>query len=316
MTKLGILALALLILGCTATKNSILKAPDLPQVVEAKLDKQEQQREALKQFVADRSLSPGKASLVWFPYFGPFKEEALFCNNHAIPFFHEGHDEKAFAFIGLSYFSTEKEMDCQFSFGDGEQVHTEAIRGLHIVAISYPEEQLRVADNKVVLSTKDLRRAKHEAHLLEQAYLKGASEKLFSTPFDPPLLSKVTSSFGKRRVFNSVKRGEHLGIDFRAQTGTPIKAANSGRVLITGDFFFHGGMVVVDHGAGIFTAYLHLSKILVGSGDHVDKDTVVGLSGKTGRVNAPHLHWGVKVNGNWIDGASLIEASQEVFSRR
>ena len=111
-------------------------------------------------------------------------------------------------------------------------------------------------------------------------------------------------------MFNDKKKSQHLGNDLRARTGTKIPAANRGRVVYTGNLFFSGNVVVLDHGMGIFSMYGHLSKILVTEGSVVNQGDVVGLAGATGRVSGPHLHWGVRVNGSWIDGFSLIEASK------
>jgi murein DD-endopeptidase MepM/ murein hydrolase activator NlpD len=99
----------------------------------------------------------------------------------------------------------------------------------------------------------------------------------------------------------------HLGNDFRAPEGTPIPTSNTGKVVYVGDLFYSGKTVIVDHGMQLFSMYAHLSKISVAVGATVNRGDIVGLSGATGRASGPHLHWGIKINGEWIDGFSLVE---------
>lgn len=98
---------------------------------------------------------------------------------------------------------------------------------------------------------------------------------------------------------------EHLGTDFRAPMGTPVLASNKGKVVLAEDLFFSGNTILIDHGLSLFTMYAHLSKIDCKVGDVVEKGALIGHSGNTGRVSGPHLHWGVKVNGSWVDGFTL-----------
>ena len=113
-------------------------------------------------------------------------------------------------------------------------------------------------------------------------------------------------NFGHRRVFNGQPRAPHSGADLRARTGTPILAANSGRVVLAKDLFYSGNAVFIDHGLGLFTTYLHLSKIDVAVGDIVEQGQQIGLAGATGRVTGPHLHWGVRLLDARVDPFSLV----------
>jgi murein DD-endopeptidase MepM/ murein hydrolase activator NlpD len=108
-------------------------------------------------------------------------------------------------------------------------------------------------------------------------------------------------------VFNGEPRAPHNGADLRAKTGTPIRSANRGRVVLAKELFFTGNTVIVDHGLGIYLLYAHLSRIDVKPGATVDNGQVIGLSGATGRVTGPHLHWGVRIQGARVNPFSLVD---------
>lgn len=127
-------------------------------------------------------------------------------------------------------------------------------------------------------------------------------------PFDLPVKGCMTSPYGVQRLYNGKPSGNvHTGLDQRGAPGTPIHATAAGTVKIARMFNVHGGTVGIDHGQGVTSAYLHMSRILVKEGQEVDKGAVIGLVGSTGRSNGPHLHWGISVNGvqvnprQWID---------------
>ncbi len=204
------------------------------------------------------------------------------------------------------YYSEETQRTCALEDG-------RVILNVEISQFPYKEEQLRVAKSKVVLSEEAKKRVEKEWLMTRDIYNSSAPEFLFDQPFRMPLYTKITSDFGKRRVFNDLKKTSHLGTDFRAAVGVKIPVANSGRVVFVGDLFYTGNVVIVDHGMDIFTLYAHLSRIDVQQGQPVVKGQIIGLAGKTGRVSGPHLHWGVKVAGKAADGASLVESSKKQF---
>ena len=126
-------------------------------------------------------------------------------------------------------------------------------------------------------------------------------EPRWTGSFQPPAKAEVSGVFGSARVFNGVKKSQHTGLDFRVTTGTPVSATNNGMVILAQNLYFEGNCVIIDHGQGLLTLYLHLSEFKVKEGDAVEKGQIIGLSGGTGRATAPHLHFAVRWRGDlWI----------------
>ncbi len=116
----------------------------------------------------------------------------------------------------------------------------------------------------------------------------------------------MSARYGEKRTFNGVKPSQHYGLDLAGAAGQPVKASNAGRVVLVRDCFYSGLTVVLWHGAGLYTTYLHLSKALVGEGDRAARGEEVGKVGASGRVAGAHLHWGTKVNGLYVDPESVM----------
>jgi murein DD-endopeptidase MepM/ murein hydrolase activator NlpD len=137
----------------------------------------------------------------------------------------------------------------------------------------------------------------------------------FDRPFAPPrgeaafawpLLSETTGRYGDRRTYNGKQQSQHYGLDLDAAPGTPVLAANDGVVVMARDNYYAGLTVLVWHGADVYSAYFHLSRADVKVGEAVARGARVGLSGASGRATGPHLHWGIKVGGRWVDPESVL----------
>ncbi len=130
--------------------------------------------------------------------------------------------------------------------------------------------------------------------------------RLWNGPFEVPVPGRVTEGFGTRREINRAARARHLGVDLSGRARTPVRATNRGVVVVAGPFYYQGNAVYVDHGAGLVTSYMHLSRILVSTGDSVDAGQVIGWVGATGRVTGPHLHWSAYFGRILFDPLTLL----------
>jgi murein DD-endopeptidase MepM/ murein hydrolase activator NlpD len=138
---------------------------------------------------------------------------------------------------------------------------------------------------------------------------------MWTAPFMRPRTTIITSAFGSGRLFNGRLTTRHLGVDFRGGVGEPIRAANRGVVALVANFFLAGNVVYVDHGGGIVTAYFHMSKPLVSTGDTVSRGQVIGLIGATGRVTGPHLHWAARYGAITVNPLDLVSLRGSWYGR-
>ncbi|HDH49798.1 MAG TPA: hypothetical protein ENH31_02945 [Nitrospirae bacterium] len=177
---------------------------------------------------------------------------------------------------------------------------------LHVKKADFPTIHLTLPDSKVFLGPEDLKRAQTEAERLKAVW-DGISDKLWEGKFILPLDNKTSTAFGVKRVMNKKKVSIHRGVDIKGKKGDKIKAFNRGRVVLADDLFFGGNTLVLDHGQGIFSIYMHMSKFNVRPGDIVEKGEIVGLVGATGRASGPHLHFSTKVRNISTNPLSLLE---------
>ncbi len=176
-----------------------------------------------------------------------------------------------------------------------------------IHAAHYRTGTLSVSPKFVEPAPEALKQIEEESKVKSNVFASSASEPLWRGDFRAPVAAEPTDSFGTRRMFNKKLASIHKGADFRAPMGTPVHAGNSGVVVLARPLYFEGNCVIIDHGMGLFTLSMHFSRIDVHEGQHVNKGDVLGLSGATGRVTGPHLHWAVRWEGAYLDPLKLLK---------
>lgn len=183
----------------------------------------------------------------------------------------------------------------------------EMIQYSHILLkpASFPEIHLTLPEEKVLLNPEDLKRAEKEAEKLRQIWEK-STDKIWQGSFILPLDNDFSTAFGVKRIMNRKNISVHRGMDIKGRDGEKVKASNRGSVVLAEDLFFGGNTIVLDHGLGIYTVYMHLSGFNVKPGAYVSKGDIIGFVGSSGRSSGPHLHFGVKIFDLNINPASFV----------
>jgi murein DD-endopeptidase MepM/ murein hydrolase activator NlpD len=171
----------------------------------------------------------------------------------------------------------------------------------------YPRVPLKVPDRYTAPSPEDQRQIELDKEAKTEILKTVSAGREWKGSFAPPVNAEISGVFGVERVFNGLVQSTHQGLDFRVPSGTQVAAVNSGRVILARPMFFEGNWVVIDHGQGLLTLYLHLSEFSVKEGDEVSKGQPIGLSGGTGRATGPHLHLAVRWQGVYVNPQVLLK---------
>jgi murein DD-endopeptidase MepM/ murein hydrolase activator NlpD len=178
-------------------------------------------------------------------------------------------------------------------------------RKMLVQAAKYPSIKVTVAKRFTEPSKAQLERIHQDSSVKQDVFQHTNPDREWSGKFLAPVVAPVSDVFGTRRTFNGKVQSMHQGLDYGVPTGTPISAANAGIVLLAGPLYFEGNCVVLDHGQGLLTLYLHLSEIKVKQGERIAAGQEIGLSGGTGRATGPHLHFAVRWQGVYLNPATL-----------
>jgi biotin carboxyl carrier protein len=170
---------------------------------------------------------------------------------------------------------------------------------------SFPVQELTLPKRMAEFDEATLARIRREAERLEER-LSALSAPAWDLPFQPPVEEYRPTNFGARRVINREPRSPHAAVDIFLPEGTPVRAVSAGTVVLSGEQFFGGRSVVLDHGGGLFSIYYHLREAVVSEGQRVAKGDRIGAVGSTGRATGPHLHFGVRAAGGRVDPSLLF----------
>ena len=256
--------------------------------------------------MSENEIANGQTVLIEFEKEKNIKYNAVLLDKKKYKIFDNPcNDTKMYALVAVDYDAKPKDTKLQLHYEDKKEQMQQTVM-LQIKDGKYEKETLKVDEAKVHLSEKNIKSAEAETQEAMDIYNTVTDASYITTPFIAPMSSKVTSSFGKARIFNDALKSYHSGTDFRAKVGTPIGASNDGVVVLAKDRFYAGGSVIIDHGQGIYTCYFHMSKFNVQKNEKIKKGQIIGLSGESGRVTGPHLHFATRVGGVQVDPMQLM----------
>jgi murein DD-endopeptidase MepM/ murein hydrolase activator NlpD len=229
--------------------------------------------------------------------------------DHPLVFTRAGEGNTWYALAGIDVEQTPGTYPLELTATGTDGASSHADRQVALLPGSYKTTTLHVEEKYVEPDAVTLQRIAADKAVKDAAFAHRITQPLWVGSFRSPVPFTPTDSFGTRRMFNGKLASIHRGTDFHAPSGTPVVAANDGVVIIAQGMFYEGNLVVIDHGQQFTTLYMHLSRIEVKVGQRVSKGERLGLSGATGRVTGPHLHFGVRWQGMYVDPVLLLRLS-------
>ncbi len=234
---------------------------------------------------------------------------------HEVSFSFDAKSKTWFALAGVSLETTpgsySLELTGETRTGKSPSTTISFARTLNVARANYPKIEVSLSvESKFTEPSPEQQKQIEEGQAVKKDYLNRVTpEREWSGSFSQPADAAISDVFGSQRIFNGKTSSPHLGLDFRVPSGTPVAAMNDGTVLLARPLYFEGNFVVLDHGQGLLTLYLHLSEFKVKEGDQVKRGQIVGLSGGTGRATGPHLHVAVRWQGTYLDPGLLMRLS-------
>ena len=228
--------------------------------------------------------------------------------DHPIVFFPNADHRTWSTLAGVDIETTPGHYPLAIEIDPNEPTHRTLHQQLDIQEAPYEKLPLTVPDKFVEPNAAALKIIAADKIVKDKAFAYSSPKPAWTSNFLPPLrVAPMSDSFGSQRIFNGKLASVHRGLDYHAKTGTPVSAINSGRVVLAKPLYFEGGCVVIDHGLGLMSVYMHLSKIQVKVGTKVHRGQLIALSGASGRATGPHLHLGVRWQGSYLDPAKLFK---------
>ena len=226
---------------------------------------------------------------------------------HKIEFFRSGPNSLWYGLGGVSLETKPGVYDLllQESVAGGKTL--EIRRQIKILRATYPQITVNVAKQYTEPNPAQLAQINLDREFKQKLFAQRSETKEWSGDFQPPVSLPISDIFGTARVFNGEVQSRHQGLDFAAPAGTPVAAVNSGTVILARALYFEGNCVVIDHGQGLMSLYLHLSEFKAKEGEKVDKGQEIALSGGSGRATGPHLHLAIRWEGIYLDPAILLK---------
>ena len=211
------------------------------------------------------------------------------------------------ALVGFDLDAKPGKVPWRIGFLDNGGAPRKAAGAITVKPRTFPIQRLSLPASMVDLAPENERRAEAEAARLRTLFDTISPERLWRGHFTRPVASDAKAEgFGSRRIINGKPRSPHSGVDFSAPAGTPVVASNAGRVALLVEFFFGGRLVALDHGEGLYTLYMHLERVAVVEGALVERGSIIGAVGSTGRATGLHLHWAAQLRRARIDPTALL----------
>lgn len=252
-----------------------------------------------------REARPGDVAVVFLTGLPDAKSAEGSLAGQPLAFFPYGDGYAAVA--GLDLEVTPSALSWKVGVLDGRDRPIKASGRLRVRPRRFSLQRLTLPKGLVELDPPTLARVEEESSRLKSLYATITPERLWRGRFTRPVAgTEDGTGFGARRIINGLRRSPHAGVDYSADAGTPVVAANGGRVALVGEMFFPGRLVVLDHGLGLFTLYFHLERVDVQEGERVERGQPIGTVGASGRATGPHLHFAAHLRQARVDPALLL----------
>jgi murein DD-endopeptidase MepM/ murein hydrolase activator NlpD len=225
--------------------------------------------------------------------------------NHHLDFFYSGNSWYALAGVPVETASGSFELKVMEISASGKTV--QITRKIKITNATYPKIIVKVAKQYTEPNPEQLKNINADKEIKQKVFATETDHRLWAGAFEPPVSAAISDVFGTARVFNQEVQSRHLGLDYGVPAGTPVHAVNRGTVILARPLYFEGSCVVIDHGQGLFSLYLHLSEFSVKEGEQVETGQQIGMSGGSGRATGPHLHLAIRWQGVYLNPALLLQ---------